>query len=256
MIIETTTRENLESKYSKLSRNLYLDPRKKEIYKLCKIYDTPELKTKYENFIRLIKYLHETTLFDELVKPKKMIKISEIDIVPGTIQQRYGYTMDSLIETHMPLEDIIYYLTLDQKRTVLLEIGEILNRLKKHNIVYGDLHDANIMIDLDYNIKFIDADCIIVKDVNSHDITKDIEHEKRKLVTLVLETLYDGEFSFNIIHKLSEKIKYLQMTPRLRGYIKSLEAGENPDEYITDFCDDFDNDVIAYNLSLTNKRNF
>ena len=256
MIIESTTKKRLADEYEALSLSLFLDSKKKEIYKLCKIYDSPDLKVKYDNFIKLMKYLHETTHFNELVKPKKIIKVPELDFITRTKQQRFGYTMDSLIDTHTTLEDAKDTLTLDQKRTILLEIGEVITKIKEHQIVYGDLHDANVMIDQNLNFKFIDADCVIVKGINSQDITMEIEHEKKKLVTLVLETLYAGDYSFNLTHKLSEKLADIQMTPRLRGYISSLEAGEIPDEYITDFYDDFDNDVIEYNLRLTNKRNF
>lgn len=256
MNVRKTTRQILEEQYEELSMNLFLDTRKKEIIKICKIYDTPDLKTKYDNFIRLMEFLNKTEHFRELVKPKELIQIPGYDTATRTYQQRMGYTMDSLKESHITLEDIKPILEIEEKRIILLEIGEIINEIKKHNIVYGDLHDANIMIGQNRDIRFIDADCVQVQNVNTDNLALAMEHEKRKLVTLVLETLYDGDFSFNVTRKLSEKIEKLEMTPRLRGYIKSLEAGEMPEGYITEYYDDFANDVLEYNLRLTNKRNF
>ena len=53
MIIESTTKKRLADEYEALSLSLFLDSKKKEIYKLCKIYDSPDLKVKYDNFINL-----------------------------------------------------------------------------------------------------------------------------------------------------------------------------------------------------------
>ena len=81
---------------------------------------------------------------------------------PGFKQWQYSkdkeeYSFEQFTSKEETLEDAKDILTLDQKRTILLEIGEVITKIKEHQIVYGDLHDANVMIDQNLNFKFMDT---------------------------------------------------------------------------------------------------
>ena len=106
------------------------------------------------------------------------------------------------------------------------------------------------------SIRFIDAECVKVLGINIDDYTQDLVAEKVRLATLVLECLYNGDFSFNVSHKITDKIANLDMSKELREYIEYLSNKENPEEYITDFYSDFETDRIEFNqMALLKSKN-
>lgn len=238
----------LQKNYTEITKKIFLDELLQKIYKLCKIYKDPELQSKYEKFLRLMQYLHETSDFEELVKPIEIIEYPELAWGTGDLQTRLGYTMDSLIQTHNTLQEKKEDLSLQQKRIVLFEIGTILSKIKKQHMVYDDIHGENIMLDNTNSIKFIDADSVKILGINTEDITPDIMREKKQFVTLFLELLYGGDYSFNLYDRITSKIEKLAMTNELKEYISYLDAKQNPEGYISEFAEDLSTDRIEYNI--------
>ena len=245
----------LRQNYTEITKKIFLDELHQKIYKLCKIYKDAELQSKYINFLKLIHYLHETPYFKELVKPIELIEYQELAWGTKNLQTRYGYTMDSLINTHDTLLNRNKQLSLQQQRIVLSEIGRILSDIKKYNMVYDDIHDENILLDSSNSIKFIDADSVKILGINTEDLKLDIIREKKQFVTLFLEILYGGDFSFNLYDRITDKIKQLEMTKELREYISYLDAKENPEGYISEFAENLKTDVIEYNRLILSSQN-
>ena len=239
-----------------LTRTVYYHEKDDRIYKLCKIYKD-EMIEEYQNFLYLMKFLNTTPLFEELIKPEDIIAYKERSIFYPEERIRSGYSMQSLLKTHETLGERKYDLNIVRLRQILFKIGEILKRINKNKIIYGDLHSHNIMIDeLLASIRFIDAECVKVLGINIDDFTQDLVVEKVRLATLVLECLYNGDFSFNVSHKITDKIANLDMSKELREYIEYLSNKENPEEYITDFYSDFETDRIEFNqMALLKSKN-
>jgi serine/threonine protein kinase len=129
----------------------------------------------YQNYIVAIKFFHNDKEFlKEFTNIYRMIrKFSEEDEYPSNIVHYYGATYDDYNERYGIVMEyylqtsLINHLTYDwqeiywiEKLRILRDISYGLYKLHKHDLIHGDLHSGNVMIDdtdgsIDSDIAFL-----------------------------------------------------------------------------------------------------
>ncbi len=215
--------------------------------KVYKLITYPEYD--FKEFLSIIKFIHRNNDLDICEVYEPFFFFDE-----ESKKNKFGMVMKHLNE-HITLEEFLINKNINVKINLFFITRELLKQLYVRNAIYTDIHEENVMVDSNGNIKLIDLDALRLKRFMSNNECKYLINERnRDFLRMILDTFFEDDFvSSPEIDPYNQKLKLICISNDLRDYIKELDNGEASNILVTDFKDDFDPELIRFNKKILNR---